>query len=263
MSSITRQSQKQNRALYTTLAVLVVTATVLSIVTFQADKKDKAAELPDTKVVETVPDKAETQDKMKKAETMAPSTNQQKDTGLFEKMKETENSSDATESKASTDVTEKTATEPMETVATSVEPQALPTFSSPVPNGEILRGHSVTVPVFSPTMDDYRTHTGVDIACATGEAVLSAADGKIGNFWYDPMMGYTLSVVHSGDAVSLYQGLAEDLPEGIEPGATVTAGQTIACAGDTALIECEDEPHIHFMLDIGGSYVDPVEYLEK
>lgn len=255
MSSL--PTQKQNRALYTTLAVLLVTATVLSIVTFQADKKDKAAQVPETKVQETVSDKTET--KAKKAETTAPSTHIEKDSsvqedaGLFDKGKET----------TETNETEKTDVEPEETIATSVEPQPLPTFSSPIPDGEILRGHSVTVPVFSPTMEDYRTHTGVDIACANGAAVLASADGKIGNFWYDPMMGYTLSVIHSGDAVSIYQGLSEDLPEGIEPGATVTAGQTIACGGNTALIECEDEPHIHFMLDIGGSYVDPVEYLEK
>lgn len=260
MSSQT--SQKQNRALYTTLAVLVVTATVLSIVTFQADKKDKANALQETQIVEKVPDKTETPNSSKKAETTAPSTNVHENAGLFEKAKDTKET-DTTESTTSPDATEKTDAIEDETIATSVEPQALPTFVFPIPEGEILRGHSVTVPVFSPTMEDYRTHTGVDIACENGGTVLAAADGKIGNFWYDPMMGYTLSVVHSGDAVSIYQGLSEDLPEGIEPGATVTAGQTIACGGNTALIECEDEPHIHFMLDIGGSYVDPVEYLGK
>ena len=125
----------------------------------------------------------------------------------------------------------------------------------------ILRTHSVTVPVFSPTMEDYRTHSGIDIACEAASPVLAAADGKIGNFWYDPMMGYTLSVVHGGDAVTIYQGLAEELPEGIEPGAAVKAGQTIACSGNTALIECEDEEHLHFMLHIGGVEMDPLEYL--
>lgn len=262
MSSLTSQSQKQNRALYTTLVVLLITATVLSIVTFQADKKDKATEGAETKVIEQVPTTPETKAKAKKAETTAPSPNigedasAQEDAGLFEKKKKTEENTESSETK-------KTDAEIDETIATSTEPQPLPTFSSPIPDGEILRGHSVTVPVFSPTMEDYRTHTGVDIVCENGAAVLAAADGKIGNFWYDPMMGYTLSVIHSGDAVSIYQGLSEDLPEGIEPGATVTAGQTIACGGNTALIECEDEPHIHFMLDIGGSYVDPVEYFGK
>lgn len=249
MSSLT--SQKQNRALYTTLAVLLVTATVLSIVTFQADKKEKAPETTETKIVEQV------QPQKKTPETTRDKTAGQKETTATTHPKRQE------DTRLSETETEKTAetTPALETTATAATPQALPTFASPIPDGELLRSHSVTVPVFSPTMQDYRTHTGIDILSPAGSGVQAAADGKIGNFWYDPMMGYTLSVVHSGDAVSLYQGLAEELPAGIEPGAAVSAGQTIACVGNTALIECEDEPHLHFQLDIAGVAVDPMAYL--
>lgn len=253
MASLT--TQKQNRALYTTLSVLLVTAVVLSVVTFQADKKDKAPETTQPQVAErSSSSQSETKTNVPQAETKAPSTSTREDTGLFTKEKE-----EQTEytTKENTDV------QAQETIATAAEPQALPDFCSPIPNGAVLRSHSVTVPVFSPTMNDYRTHTGIDIACTEGEAVQAAADGKIGNFWYDPLMGYTLSVVHTGDAVTLYQGLAEDLPEGIEPGVSVVAGQTIGCVGNTAQIECEDEGHLHFQLDIGGTFVDPVEYLAK
>lgn len=251
MASIT--TQKQNRALYTTLSVLLVTAAVLSVVTFQADKKDKAPETTQPQVVApSSSPKSETKTNVPKAETTAPSTSVREDAGSLTKKKD-EKKEDTT--KENTDV------QAHETIATATEPQALPVFRSPIPDGEILRSHSVTVPVFSPTMDDYRTHTGIDIACTAGEAVQAAADGKIGNFWYDPLMGYTLSVVHTGDAVTLYQGLSEELPDGIELGAVVSAGQTIACAGNTALIECEDEEHLHFQLDIGGTFVDPMEYL--
>lgn len=249
MSSLT--SQKQNRALYTTLAVLLVTATVLSIVTFQADKKEKAPETTETKIVEQV------QPQKKTSDTTRDKTAGQKETSATTHPKRQE------DTRLSETETEKTAetTPELETAATAATPQALPTFASPIPDGELLRSHSVTVPVFSPTMQDYRTHTGIDILSPAGSGVQAAADGKIGNFWYDPMMGYTLSVVHSGDAVSLYQGLAEELPAGIEPGAVVSAGQTIACVGNTALIECEDEPHLHFQLDIAGVAVDPLAYL--
>ncbi len=249
MSSLT--SQKQNRALYTTLAVLLVTATVLSIVTFQADKKEKATETTETKIVEQV------QPQKKTPDTTRDKTAGQKETTATTHPKHQE------DTRLSETETEKTAetTPELETAATAATPQALPTFASPIPDGELLRRHSVTVPVFSPTMQDYRTHTGIDILSPAGSGVQAAADGKIGNFWYDPMMGYTLSVVHSGDAVSLYQGLAEELPAGIEPGAAVSAGQTIACVGNTALIECEDEPHLHFQLDIAGVAVDPMAYL--
>lgn len=258
MSSLT--SQKQNRALYTTLAVLLVTATVLSIVTFQADKKEKAPETTETKLVEQVQPQKKTTDttRDKTARDMTAG-----DKAAKEETTTTTHPKHREDTRLSETETEKTAetTPEMETTATAATPQVLPTFASPIPDGELLRSHSVTVPVFSPTMQDYRTHTGIDLLSPAGSGVQAAADGKIGNFWYDPLMGYTLSVIHSGNAVSLYQGLAEELPAGIEPGAAVSAGQTIACVGNTALIECEDEPHLHFQLDIAGVAVDPMEYL--
>lgn len=253
MASLT--TQKQNRALYTTLSVLLVTAVVLSVVTFQADKKDKASDTTQPQVAErSSSDRTETTTNAPQTKTTAPSTSTKEHTGSSTKEKE-EQTDDTP--KENTDVQEQ------ETIATAAAPQALPDFRSPIPDGVVLRSHSVTLPVFSPTMNDYRTHTGIDIACMEGEAVQAAADGKIGNFWYDPLMGYTLSVVHTGDAVTLYQGLAEDLPVGIEPGVSVVAGQTIGCVGNTTRIECEDEGHLHFQLDIGGTFVDPVEYLTK
>ncbi len=261
MSNLT--SQKQNRILYVTLAVLFAAAAILSVLTFNAAKKETEA-LPETEARQSAPlspDKIEeTAAPVKKpssVETAAGADDPKADTGLFAKNEETEMPPKEAD-KAADQAEKPTASVEEETTAAA---SVLPGFISPIKGGTVYRTHSVTVPVFSPTMDDWRTHTGVDIACEPAAAVLAAADGKIGNFWHDPLMGYTLSVIHTGDAVSLYQGLAEELPEGIEVGAEVKAGQTIACAGNTALIECEDENHVHFMLHIGGEAVDPLEYM--
>ncbi|MBQ8402158.1 MAG: M23 family metallopeptidase [Clostridia bacterium] len=250
MSTLT--SKKQNRVLYVTLAVLLAAAAVLSVLTFNAAKKETEA-LPETETKQIEPAKTGQPETKAPADPHTEKTVTE-DAGLFGKKEETEAPQDA---EAETDK-QKTDAQPEETVSAAL---TLPTFLSPIENGVILRTHSVTVPVFSPTMDDYRTHTGIDIACDPASPVLAAADGRIGNFWYDPLMGYTLSVVHGGDAVTIYQGLAEELPEGIEPGVQVKAGQTIACSGNTALIECEDEEHLHFMLQIAGTDADPLEYI--
>lgn len=132
----------------------------------------------------------------------------------------------------------------------------LPEFQSPV-SGVILKENSDTVPVFSDTMNDYRTHAGVDVSAGEGEAVKSAADGVIGAVWEDPMMGTCMTVVHSGSAVSTYKGLNPTLPEGIAPGVTVTGGQVIAAVGTSALLEIAEEPHLHFELTVAGENVDP------
>lgn len=252
MSNLT--TKKQNRILYTTLAVLLTAAVTLSVLTFNAGKKE-TENLPETETKRVEQVKPETDAEKTEAKTDAPA---REDTGLLWKKEEAESAAPETIPETEKQKTDAPAEE---TVSAAALPKILPTFRSPIENGVILRPHSVTVPVFSPTMEDYRTHTGIDITCEAASPVLAAADGKIGNFWYDPMMGYTLSVLHGGDAVTIYQGLAEELPEGITPGESVKAGQIIACSGNTALIECEDEEHLHFMLHIGGVAVDPMEYL--
>ena len=143
----------------------------------------------------------------------------------------------------------------------TAEVDALPEFASPV-SGYLINGHSDTVPVFSVTMNDYRTHTGVDIFAEPGEAVCAAADGVIGAIWEDPMMGTCMTVVHSGGAVSTYKGIYQTIPDGIAQGVAVTKGQPIAAVGDTALAEVEEESHVHYELAVDGVSVDPCLYME-
>ena len=136
----------------------------------------------------------------------------------------------------------------------------LPAFCAPV-SGFVVKGFSDSVPVYSETMNDYRVHNGVDIVCGAGDAVLAAADGSIGAIWYDPLMGNCMTVVHSGEAATTYMGLDDNVPDGIAQGVTVTAGQTIGAVGDTALVECAEEPHLHFEMTISGAAVDPCLYV--
>lgn len=149
-------------------------------------------------------------------------------------------------------------TEPDKSVSSDGE---IPQFRPPV-GGAVIVSFSDTTPVFSSTMNDYRTHSGVDIEAEEGSAVLSCADGVIGAVWDDPMMGKCLTVVHSGGAVSTYKGLYETLPDGIEKGVWVYKGDVIAAVGDTALVEVGEESHVHYELSIGGKNVDPTEYIE-
>ena len=136
----------------------------------------------------------------------------------------------------------------------------LPKFSNPT-GGMILQRYSMDVPVFSATMNDYRTHGGVDVSAEPGAPVFAAADGVIDQIWADPMMGQCISVTHSGGAVSTYANLGEQLPDGIAPGAAVKAGDVIGAAGESALAEISEESHVHYELKIDGVSVDPAKYI--
>ncbi len=145
-------------------------------------------------------------------------------------------------------------------VAAEPVPDALPDFISPV-TGVVSQHHSTDVPVYSITMADYRTHTGVDIACPDGTTVRAAADGTIREVWTDPLMGQCLSVDHAGGARSIYKNLSPELLAGIVPGKTVKAGEALGTVGDSALIEIGLATHLHYELEIGGVPVDPADFM--
>ena len=138
----------------------------------------------------------------------------------------------------------------------------LPEFVSPAV-GVVAKGHETSVPVFSLTTNDWRTHTGIDIACALGDAVYAAADGTVESISSHPMMGTTVTIAHSGEGVTVYRNLSATLPEGIKVGARVISGQVIGAVGDTAMIESADEPHLHFEMTVKGEVVDPLEYISE
>ncbi len=154
-------------------------------------------------------------------------------------------------------------TAPVTTAPPVTTPVAvLPEFTAPAV-GTVSKEHDLSTPVFSMTTGDWRTHTGIDIACGLGDAVYAAADGTVLSVASDPMMGTTVTISHTGDGVTVYKNLAATLPEGIKAGAKVIGGQVIGAVGDTAIIEGADEPHLHFEMQVKGVAVDPMEYITE
>lgn len=145
--------------------------------------------------------------------------------------------------------------------SSSVESK-LPSFILPV-SGSLSRSHDPELQVFSPTMQDYRVHLGIDLTTKENAPVYAAADGKISKIWVDTRMGYCIAIEHSGDCVTVYKNLAETLPDGIAEGVSVRSGQLIATVGESAMVEIADEPHLHFEMTVGNLAVDPLEYFDE
>ena len=137
---------------------------------------------------------------------------------------------------------------------------ALPDFLTPV-SGDIAIDFSDSVPVFSTTMNDYRTHLGLDISANLGTEVLAVADGVVTNVWDDPFMGTCVSIEHAGNAISIYKNLDPEVMDGIIIGASVQAGDIIGAVGESAMNELAEEPHLHYEMKINGKHVDPKIHL--
>lgn len=135
------------------------------------------------------------------------------------------------------------------------------TFVSPVV-GEVIKSHSMDTPVFSNTLNEWRVHTGIDIAAEEGSSVYAAADGKVSAVYSDPFLGRTVEVTHAGGIVSVYSNLtASDIA--VKVGDTVKSGDKIGAVGDTSLSELADEAHLHFGVKVDGVSVNPLDYISE
>ena len=142
---------------------------------------------------------------------------------------------------------------------TGSDTDTLPIFTLPV-NGAVSNSFSDSVPVFSQTMGDYRTHTGVDISAPLGTEVVAVADGTVKNIWDDPFMGTCISIEHTGNSMSIYRNLSPEVLEWLEVGCSVSKGDVIGSVGESAMNEIADEPHLHFELKVGDTFVDPKDH---
>jgi murein DD-endopeptidase MepM/ murein hydrolase activator NlpD len=134
-------------------------------------------------------------------------------------------------------------------------------FICPV-QGTMIKSYSADIPVFSLTMEDYRVHTGIDISADAGTQVMASANGTITKVEFDPLMGQTVEITHDGDYVTTYRNLQTKMANGIEVGASVTAGDIIGYVGDTALVEISDSPHLHFEITKEGKIIDPLSLVK-
>ena len=249
--------KKQNRFLLAALIVLLTAAAVLIAVTGGANKKEKSDPAPsETSLSESRTDSAESSSKEK----ISPKREQRdEDTSAKSAGDETGRPDEKIEQEREDSAKLESADEEAASVQSLND--ALPTFTIPV-DSLVIKDYSADVPVFSYTMNDYRIHSGVDIACSVGTPVFAAADGFVCEVANDPMMGVTVGIQHSGGAVTRYRGLSEDSLSLVTAGEEVTRGQVIGASGETALIESAEEAHVHFELSIDGECVDPGDYMK-
>ena len=124
--------------------------------------------------------------------------------------------------------------------------------------GDVLTAFSMEELVYSPTLGDWRTHNGVDIAAPVGTAVLAACAGTVLSVEEDPLLGTTVVLDHGDGYQTTYANLADkpDAAAGDKVNAGEAIGTTTAAAEDTA-------PHLHFAVSREGKAVNPQEFLEK
>lgn len=128
-------------------------------------------------------------------------------------------------------------------------------------NGQVVAAFSVDALAYNQTLDDWRTHDGIDIAAAAGTNVLAASAGTVDAVFDDDLLGTTVVLSHSGGYRTTYANL-QTKPT-VSEGDPVSAGQVIGAVGVTSITESAEGPHLHFSVTKDGDVVDPSDYLAR
>lgn len=120
---------------------------------------------------------------------------------------------------------------------------------------KITKQYSKDKLILSETLGMWMTHEGIDIRADEDTNVVAILGGKVDSIYQDPLYGTSIIINHDNGYTSVYCNLKEDT--NIKEGDKVKQGQVIGSVGKTAIIEVQDEPHIHLEILKDGINIDP------
>lgn len=122
----------------------------------------------------------------------------------------------------------------------------------PVPGGELS---SPFGPRTHPITGEVKQHNGIDIAAPVGSPVLAVDDGLVSQVYRHTAGGLTVVLsLDDGNRAAFAHLSRTD----VEPGDRVQRGDRIAYVGASGIVT---GPHLHFSIQRGGKFVDPLDYL--
>jgi murein DD-endopeptidase MepM/ murein hydrolase activator NlpD len=127
-----------------------------------------------------------------------------------------------------------------------------PTYIKPISGGRLTSGFGRRN---RPTRGASTYHKGVDWATPVGTSVVASSSGTVTRAGWGSGYGYCVYIRHPDGRETRYGHLSKVL---VSVGQSVSQGQRIALSGNTGV---STGPHLHFEILVGGSQVNPLNYL--
>lgn len=123
-------------------------------------------------------------------------------------------------------------------------------------NSKVMKDYSDGDMVYSATMNDWRTHDGIDLEGKLGDKVIAAQDGKVLEVANDELWGDTVTIQHGNGLKMKYSGVKAS----VKKDADIEQGQVIGTL--TAIpVEEKDGVHLHIETEVDGKAADPIKVL--
>lgn len=137
-------------------------------------------------------------------------------------------------------------------------PPETPKFSSPA-EGKIISTFSADL-TYNKTMDDWRTHNGIDIQLEEGHDIKAAYDGVVQEIGINAL-GAFITAEHAGGWQTIYANLDEDSIK-LKKGDNINTGDIIGKLGNSTIEEKSSNSHLHFEILKNGENKNPTEYIK-
>ena len=125
--------------------------------------------------------------------------------------------------------------------------------------GELQKGFSSDELLWDETMQDWRTHNGIDIASDAGAEVDTAAEGTVVEAYESETYGFVVKVQHPDGIVTVYKNLERIV---VEKDDTLDLGQMIGTVGNKGSFEIGQKPHLHFEVIKEDKNINPMELIK-
>jgi murein DD-endopeptidase MepM/ murein hydrolase activator NlpD len=136
----------------------------------------------------------------------------------------------------------------------------VPVYSLPVDSGTITHAFSGDELVKNETLNDWRTHNGVDIETAEGTPVKAIYSGEVLRAGYDPLLGYFVEQKLDTGYVVTYANLGEKL--NVKAGDRISQNDVVGAVGSSSILENGEKPHLHIEVKSGNKYIDPLSLMD-
>ncbi len=127
-----------------------------------------------------------------------------------------------------------------------------PTYIKPIYGGRISSYFGYRN---APTAGATTYHRGIDWATPTGTSVMASCGGTVTQAGWSGSYGYMILITHPGGTQTRYAHLSSI---GVSVGQSVTQGQVIGRSGNSGR---STGPHLHFEIIMGGTPVNPLNYI--
>lgn len=154
---------------------------------------------------------------------------------------------------ASEEEEESASARPAEVVPTTVG-QVLASLAAPAA-GEVIRPFGFYQSVI---FQDWRYHSGVDIALTTGDQVRAAASGTVTRVEGTRLEGWRVVISHRLGVTTIYGQMTATT---VSEGESVSGGEPIGLAGAPGSLEADLGPHLHYEIRVQDLAIDPTPYL--